>query len=173
MSCVFSLHPVFSHHDLCFLIASCVLSPCPVFSLIVSCVLSPCPVFSLIVSCVLSPCRVSLSPVFFHYVVYLSLCPAFSHRSVKCPAGSSANASVTGCELCPVGQFQPLPNQLNCLSCATNFTTTQPGSTSDSACQRECCLFVCITMSLTECRIFCVCIQVVGVSGIIPGLFLS
>lgn len=175
---------VFSHNVLCSLIVSCALSSCFVFShcvpcsLIVSCVLS-CSVFSchvlcsLIVSCVLSPCPLSLYPVFFNHVVYLSLYPAFSLLSVRCPAGSSANASATGCELCPVGQFQPLPNQLSCLSCATNFTTAQPGSTSDSACRRECRSFVCIIMSLTDCCIFCVCILVVGVSGVMPGLCLS
>ena len=182
VSCALSSCSVFSHCVLCSLIASCVLS-CSVFSrhvlhsFIMSCILSLCSVFScpvlcsLIVSCVLSPCPVSLYPVFFNHVVDLSLYPAFSHQSVRCPAGSSANASVTGCELCPVGQFQPLPNQLSCLSCATNFTTAQPGSTSDSACQRECHSFVCIIMSLTDCCIFCVCILVVGVSGVMPGVY--
>ncbi|XP_076452127.1 uncharacterized protein LOC143287751 [Babylonia areolata] len=57
---------------------------------------------------------------------------------LKCPAGSRANASVTGCELCPVGQFQPLPNQLQCQNCSVNFITAQSGSQLASDCQQFC-----------------------------------
>lgn len=57
---------------------------------------------------------------------------------LKCPAGSRANATVTVCELCPVGQYQPLSNQRQCESCPVNYTTAQAGSLASSDCQRFC-----------------------------------
>ncbi|KAK7506491.1 hypothetical protein BaRGS_00001966, partial [Batillaria attramentaria] len=57
---------------------------------------------------------------------------------LECPAGSRANASMTGCELCPVGEYQPLPNQLQCEACPDGNTTTQTGSTAFSDCVRFC-----------------------------------
>ncbi|XP_070188097.1 uncharacterized protein [Littorina saxatilis] len=57
---------------------------------------------------------------------------------LRCPAGSKANASVTGCELCRRGQYQPQANQLGCLPCPTNYITAQPGSLQASDCQQFC-----------------------------------
>ncbi|XP_035824571.1 uncharacterized protein LOC101861248 [Aplysia californica] len=57
---------------------------------------------------------------------------------LKCPAGSKANVQNTGCELCPVGEYQPDRNQRACLECPVNFTTSSTGTVNQNSCEKFC-----------------------------------
>lgn len=57
---------------------------------------------------------------------------------LRCLVGSRANATLTGCELCHLGEYQPQINQISCVPCPINYTTAQQGSVNASQCQRFC-----------------------------------
>ncbi|XP_033732292.1 uncharacterized protein LOC117321818 [Pecten maximus] len=57
---------------------------------------------------------------------------------VVCPPGFRADSTNTQCERCPIGQYQPKWNQLNCLPCPENTTTEMNGAENETMCERFC-----------------------------------
>ncbi|KAL3877080.1 hypothetical protein ACJMK2_034835 [Sinanodonta woodiana] len=56
----------------------------------------------------------------------------------QCSAGSKNNANKTGCVKCPLGTYQPLIDQLDCLTCPANSSTRQDGNNNITACETYC-----------------------------------
>ncbi|KAK3579233.1 hypothetical protein CHS0354_033303 [Potamilus streckersoni] len=56
----------------------------------------------------------------------------------QCQAGYKNNANRTGCIKCPLGTYQPLFDQLDCMTCPANLSTRQEGSNSSTACETYC-----------------------------------
>ncbi|XP_041364067.1 uncharacterized protein LOC121379488 [Gigantopelta aegis] len=52
----------------------------------------------------------------------------------QCVAGYQLNTVKNVCEKCPVGTYQPSPNQTHCVSCLTGKTTEDTGSTGKKQC---------------------------------------
>ncbi|KAK3584839.1 hypothetical protein CHS0354_005697 [Potamilus streckersoni] len=55
-----------------------------------------------------------------------------------CHPGSYRPEGNTSCSVCPIGQYQPESDQTYCLSCPTNYTTSEPNSTLSISCIPDC-----------------------------------
>ena len=53
----------------------------------------------------------------------------------KCPAGQQPNATENGCELCPLGTYQPEADQQKCIKCNANYSTRTDGSVKSNSCE--------------------------------------
>lgn len=52
----------------------------------------------------------------------------------NCPAGSHYNAENTSCVKCPVGTYQPVQGQKECIPCGNDLTTASNGTIEESDC---------------------------------------
>ncbi|XP_060063970.1 uncharacterized protein LOC132544399 [Ylistrum balloti] len=88
----------------------------------------PCPVgqyknnsYGMLESCVTCPRG---------YVTPLVASTSSTNCSIyNCTEGSKINYNNTGCELCPLGEYQPQKYQTDCLPCANGSSTRQVGAT--------------------------------------------
>jgi len=58
----------------------------------------------------------------------------FLHRLANCPAGSYYSKENNTCVKCPLGKYQPVQGQMECVSCGQNLTTALNGTLEESAC---------------------------------------
>ena len=65
-----------------------------------------------------------------HYVRLINPCTSLAN----CPAGLSHNKENETCVECPIGTYQPVQGQTECLSCATNLTTAFNGTVEEEDC---------------------------------------
>lgn len=59
--------------------------------------------------------------------------------TAPCGTGEEWSSTQLRCVHCPVGTYQPAPNQEQCISCGQGQTTQQAGSTSISDCIGKLC----------------------------------
>ena len=52
----------------------------------------------------------------------------------NCPAGSHYNAENASCVKCPVGTYQPVQGQKECIPCGNDLTTASNGTIEESDC---------------------------------------
>ncbi|CAJ0918182.1 unnamed protein product, partial [Mesorhabditis belari] len=57
---------------------------------------------------------------------------------VPCAPGSRFSAEHSECQLCPIGFYQPLNGQSECITCGAGKTTMVEGSTSGEECKDDC-----------------------------------
>ena len=65
----------------------------------------------------------------------------------NCPAGSHYNAENASCVKCPVGTYQPVQGQKECIPCGNDLTTASNGTIEESDCFG---MFVVLTISLSD-----------------------
>ncbi|CAJ0565014.1 unnamed protein product, partial [Mesorhabditis spiculigera] len=71
---------------------------------------------------------------------------------VPCAPGSRFSAEHSECQLCPVGSFQPLSGQPECVHCGVGKTTMVEGSTSQEECKDDCPPGHLFHQALAQCR---------------------
>ena len=58
----------------------------------------------------------------------------FLYLIANCPAGSYYSAQNDACVECPLGTYQPVQGQTECICCGKNLTTSSNGTLEESDC---------------------------------------
>ena len=70
--------------------------------------------------------------------ILISLVTFYFCHSDRCPAGYQPNAGNTGCDLCPKGTYQELPDQAKCVACTSGQSTRAQGAKEQAVCESKC-----------------------------------
>ena len=67
-------------------------------------------------------------------ILFLTANIYFLYLIANCPAGSYYSAKNDTCVECPLGSYQPVQGQTECIHCGKNLTTSSNGTLEESDC---------------------------------------